>query len=57
MTREHETPEEQANSYYFGLEVTQEQLDKHRNPNPTKPIRPDRKGENEKVHIRKDGKK
>jgi hypothetical protein len=55
-----ETPIEFMESQVFGNEVTEEQIiwqAKNNNPSPTKPIRPTEKGENEKKHIRQDGKK
>ena len=58
-----ETPMEVMMSQVFGLEMTeadilaQAKLPIVRRPCPTKPIKPIRKGENEKKHIRRDGKR
>tara|TARA_Y100000310_G_C20690197_1_gene821689 strand:- start:552 stop:737 length:186 start_codon:yes stop_codon:yes gene_type:complete len=61
MTIEFETPLEFMMSQTFGIEMTEAQMlaqvPQARRPVPTKPIKSRRKGENEKKHIRRDGKK
>jgi len=58
-----ETPLEWAMSFNFGLDMDEADIMAIpatpiiRRPTPTKPIKPPRKGENEKKHIRRDGKR